>query len=116
VADPCRVCDRDDCPTIGMTAPHVEGVHRSKCPPCAAVDDCAAHRVDWRARVLALTAAGQRMHDLIEAYGWDADEPREALAGWLKARGLSPLPSSTYSGVMVRAAADVFDGLEDDGG
>jgi hypothetical protein len=46
----CQTCDREGCPAM-RPADHIEGP-RTECPRCVAVDDCNAHRVDWRARAL----------------------------------------------------------------
>jgi len=53
-AERCPTCDREGCPKL-LPAEHTEEC-RSDCPRCAAIDDCHAHRVDWRARAIAAEA------------------------------------------------------------
>lgn len=62
----CPTCDREGCPRFTGVHEH-DGSARYECPGCIAAADCAAHRVDWRARAIAAEADAAKLARIIDA-------------------------------------------------
>lgn len=87
----CPTCDREACPKL-LPAEHTEEC-RSDCPRCVAIDDCHAHRVDWRARDIAAEADAQQWRNAVDGSQEPGDPVIRAIAALLACTYLDKLPT-----------------------